>query len=74
MPTDLNTEKRLTRMETHLERLVTAVEKTQHDQEGRLRTLEEAVQKMAGVLGLIKWLGAPLVAAIVLFAGKFQGH
>ena len=73
MPTDVNTAERIARIETNLERIATVLESAMQDHERRLRAAEEQLQRQAGVLGLIKWLGAPLVAAVLVFVAKFKG-
>lgn len=70
--TDQQTAERLARMETHLERMATVLEKTAQDHEDRLRKLESSVQLVLGVLKLIGWLGAPMAAGLILFLAK--GH
>ncbi len=61
------TAERIARIETHLERIATVLEKTTQDHETRIRSLESDNQRTAGVLRLVGWLGAPATAGIILF-------
>lgn len=64
---------RLVRIETQLERITHVLEKTVDDLEQRVRNLEELVQRLLGVIKLIAWLGAPSMAAVILFLAS-KGH
>jgi len=80
MPVDVNVAERLVRIETNLENLVVLLKRQQDETDQAVKELKKKVEQLSteiertkGVVGFIKWLGAPLVAAMILVAGKFQG-
>lgn len=70
MTPEQQTAERLARIETNIERIANVLEKTTQDHESRIRELERAQERTAGVLKLVGWLGAPVTAAVVLFIAK----
>lgn len=58
---------RLARIETNIERIASVLEDVTKDHEKRLRELESKQARAEGVLKLISFIGAPGVAAIVVF-------
>ena len=61
------TAERIARIETHLERIATVLEKTTQDHETRIRSLEGDNLRTAGVIKLVTWLGAPATAGVIWF-------
>jgi hypothetical protein len=58
---------RLARIETSIERIAVTLETVTRDHETRLRELEREMLQTRGVMKLLGWLGAPSLAAIVVF-------
>jgi hypothetical protein len=58
---------RLVRIETNMLSLAETLKKIADDHETRLRQLEADNARLAGVLKLVAWLGAPTTAAVFLF-------
>lgn len=65
--TDEKNLERLARIETHLETLATTLKQIAADHEGRIRHLEGDNSRMHGILKLVSFIGAPGVAALVVF-------
>lgn len=76
-PANLETAVELARLRTELQgtnsamgRIADAVEKALGDHETRLRVVEAAQLRTAGVLKVAGWLGAPATAGIIVFLAR----
>ncbi len=67
MTTESETIDRLARIETNIERIASVLEDVTKDHETRLRKVEEKQAHLDGIVKLLTFIGAPGVAAIVVF-------
>lgn len=72
MNDEQKTAERLARIESNIEQIGTVLKGLVQDHEMRIRELERESGRIAGVLKLISWLGAPTVAAVAFFLSKMH--